>query len=171
MNFVNPQLLCEASEDLCFELDLNKCDRACDLISSMQNKFLAKLHFFKQDNKFLVEGSLLGDFNLTCQRCLEDFEYNLNLDIKWNLVKFVAERQEEYEDFDFIELDENRLNLTEVLQDELIMALPFVPICDKEDCKLDLSAIQVLDDCSDLPQKATLENSPFAVLQNLKIKS
>lgn len=169
MNFVNPQILCETSEDLSFNLSLNKLKRAADLIEAMDSSFLVSIHFFKKDTKLFATGNLTGNFKLKCQRCLDAFNYNLEVELKWNLVNFIEEEQNSYEDFDQIELDGTRLGLVEVLEDEVIMAIPFIPKCKREDCKLDLSASEVLDyDSNSSPNKET--SSPFAILRELKFK-
>lgn len=169
MNLVNPQILCETSEELSFSLPFKKLKRASDLIETMDTSFSARIHFFKEDTRLFATGNLVGSFGLKCQRCLENFNYYLDVKLKWNLVDFIDDEQNSYEDFDQIELDGTRLSLIEVLEDEVIMAIPFIPKCKSEDCKLDLSASEVLDADSNSSQNTKL-NSPFAILRKLKFK-
>lgn len=172
MNFVNPQILCETSEELSFKINLDKFERLFDLTSSSDKVFSTNLKFFKEGEKLLVTGNLKGEIKLLCQRCLEDFLLNLDLNIKWNLVKEIQEKQETYKDFDELEISGARFSLLEALEDELIMAIPYASTCkDDGSCKLALNASQYFETDSEILKNDEVSNSPFAILKELKFKS
>lgn len=98
------------------------------------------------------------DVVLTCQRCLQPFAHRLEID---RALRFVAdaaeaERLDELSDEDVLALPPQGLDLHELLEDELILALPLVPMHDACTVPLPRSA------ADEVPA------SPFQVLQALK---
>lgn len=81
-----------------------------------------------------------ADFNIStvseqsCYRCLESYELKLNL--KGRLL-FIPEYDKSYSDSDDVitfNPDRPEVDISQNLLDELMLALPFKPLC-KEDCK------------------------------------
>ncbi|MGB9678985.1 MAG: YceD family protein [Thermoanaerobacteraceae bacterium] len=72
---------------------------------------------------------LFSDFNISgslkvvCDRCLDDFIYNINVDVK-EYIDIIEEEGNSFENFD----------LTDFILDNIILSLPMKFIC-KEDCK------------------------------------
>jgi uncharacterized protein len=105
---------------------------------------------------------------LQCQRCLSPVALPLEVDREVLLVhgeEQAARLDEELED-DVLALPE-RLNLLELLEDELILALPIVPRHDG-DCPNPLAGLGsqagAADDADEQPERV----HPFAVLAQLK---
>ena len=99
---------------------------------------------------------------LTCQRCLGPVETPLSVD-RW--FRFVAdEATADAEDEDSEEdvlVFQPAFNLVELIEDELIMALPLVPMHEVCPTALPTSAGPVIEDAPARP-------NPFAVLQQIK---
>jgi uncharacterized protein len=99
---------------------------------------------------------------LTCQRTLEPFVLPVNVDTRLGLIN--DERQEAALPADCEPLLVNadgQLNLADVIEDELLLALPLVPI--NPDSRLPDALAQV-----DAGADAEIEDNPFAVLRELK---
>ena len=101
---------------------------------------------------------------LTCQRCLGPVEVAVSVDREFRFVatEELAAIEDEESEEDVLVLSRN-FNLAELVEDELLMALPVAPkheICPK------LVKLQVADaDFADEPEE---KPNPFAVLQQLK---
>ena len=86
-----------------------------------------------------VKGSISAPVELDCTRCLEPVSQNLNFEFG---VSFVApenfatdkEREVAAEDLDIDVLDKDRIDLTEVVREQILLNLPEQVFC-KEDCK------------------------------------
>jgi len=90
-----------------------------------------------------------------CQRCLEAFRLPLETEAKWLLLG-LEETAEGYEDHEVWELEENTLRPQDIVEELLIMALPFSAMhVDSESCRA-LSA--AADDHED-------RTKPFAALR------
>ncbi|WP_240762491.1 YceD family protein [Paenibacillus thalictri] len=81
-----------------------------------------------------VDGELEMDVEMPCSRCLKPVHEHLTIPFHEAFVKKDAEHKEEDEDSDFILVEEDKVDLTEYLIQDMLLSLPFVPLCD-EDCK------------------------------------
>ena len=103
---------------------------------------------------------------VTCQRCLGPVEIPVSFDRRFRFVateELAAELDEESED-DVLVLS-REFNLLELIEDEILMALPVVPtheVCPVE-VKLQVADPDFVDDFQEKP-------NPFAVLEQFKKK-
>ena len=100
---------------------------------------------------------------LECQRCLENVVYALNIDRRFLFAKDEATAQEwdETVEEDILVLT-SRLDVHELVEDELLLALPLIPRHEK--CPSHAPALAVLKAQSDEDEL----DHPFAVLAQLK---
>ncbi|RYZ13756.1 MAG: DUF177 domain-containing protein [Myxococcaceae bacterium] len=102
---------------------------------------------------------------LTCQRCLGPVDTRLEVDRWFRFVadEATAEAQDDEAEEDLLAL-EPRPNLFEVLEDELLMALPLVPLHDT--CPVDV-VLRAADPA--VPDEdVAVRKHPFAALERLK---
>ncbi len=76
-----------------------------------------------------LEGKVTGVLELTCSRCLKNFNYDIQLDINEKLTN-----NPENKDDEIIFINNDKLNLTEIVENNIIMSLPIQRLC-QEDCK------------------------------------
>jgi len=110
-----------------------------------------------------ISGKGSATVSLTCQRCTEAFEHKLSIDFVFSPAKDeeAAENLPSY--YDAIELDENgEVNLRELVEDELLLALPLIPRHELEDCRSPSDSVW-----GELPVEHDKPN-PFDVLKKLK---
>lgn len=104
---------------------------------------------------------------LTCQRCLEPFATPVAFEREFRFVATEAQAQAEDEaaEEDVLVLSRD-FNLLELVEDELLLALPLVPMHPR--CPQDLK-LQVAD--ADFDAAAPEKANPFAALAQLKNKT
>jgi len=145
-----------------FELsEMNRLLAACESCSG-QTKVDVK---FDVDELGLVVISGKGSASvmLTCQRCTEAFESALDIDFTFSPVKDADAAAELPSYYDAIELDENgEVNLRELVEDELLLAIPLIPRHNLEDCRAPADSVW-----GELPEELDKPN-PFDVLKQLK---
>jgi uncharacterized protein len=101
---------------------------------------------------------------MTCQRCLSEAHIALEIEQSYRFVATEAQALEEDEDSDEDVLVLSRdFDVLELLEDELIMALP--PIPKHEECP-QAPSFEAMD--ADFSEDETSKPNPFAVLQKLK---
>ena len=111
-----------------------------------------------------LEGTVQGVLHLTCQRCLGQMAFPVEHAFRLALVHSEAEAERLAEGYDPLLLADDRLVVREVVEDELLLALPDFPLHAPGD------AVCVLPEYrKDEPVETTDDKpNPFAALASLK---
>lgn len=114
-----------------------------------------------------IEGEAHCTVQVRCERCGDEMTLKINSSFAYTPVKGDDSAQEEIpQRYDVIEPDEHgEVNLRQLVEDELILALPLFPMHDEGQCdpnKLQMSWGVIEPE----PEKP----NPFAILQELKKK-
>ena len=123
---------------------------------------------FAIDNQRLavLQGTADVQVTLSCQRCNQSFPHAVHVSYCFSPVSSDEQAEalpEAYEPVDINDFGE--IDLLAVIEDELILALPVVPVHDSEHCEVS-EADMVFGELPDEAQKP----NPFAVLASLKRK-
>lgn len=112
------------------------------------------------DNKPMLNLQVNGVLSLICGRCLESFEFELNIDSLFVILadeSLLPEEQDDIEDeVDYLVADP-QMQVSQLIEDEVLLALPYAP-------KHDVDVCGVKDKVMDIGKP-----NPFKVLQSLKI--
>lgn len=121
-----------------------------------------KFEFLRNEfGKAVIKGHMNTTLTVECQRCLEPMTYHIDQDFEL----LVDASDEEVESFqlDTVYCDAGELDVFEVVEDELILALPIILMHEEQDCNELWKSETELEE-SDKP-------NPFAVLSVLKGKT
>jgi len=145
-----------ASKDLGRLLDaVVRCDDWVD----------AEVQFSKDAQGLTVfHGHLSTQVSLICQRCNGEFDHALNVDFCFSPVQGADEIDTLPEAYDPVEVnDHGEVSLLHLFEDELIIALPIIPLHAEEECNIgkDDMTFGKLEPEQERP-------NPFAVLKELK---
>lgn len=130
------------------------------------NEFVDVKVKFDKDAQGLVffHGSMSTDVTLSCQRCNGELAHPISIEFCFSPVQGMDDTDEIPEAYEPIEVNEyGEIDLFQLLEDELILALPIVPLHAEELCTVkedDMTFGQIAEE-------DTREN-PFAVLKELK---
>jgi uncharacterized protein len=137
------------------EIALSELSRLGNMLAKSDGSLTYIVRGYREADRDMLEVTLQGACTLRCQRCLGELEYPVNLASRLQLLP--ADRLDEAEEDD--EMDaieaESRLDVVALIEEELLLALPFAPRHAEGECA---------PAAKDLQQKA----SPFAVLAGLK---
>jgi len=124
-----------------------------------------------------VTGKLTTTVAMTCSRCLKSFDHLLKTDLSLTFVQQPPEANTETlpEDYEIsayqaglIYFPGDEIDLSDAFSEQVIMALPFKPLC-RPDCKgLCKRCGEDLNESVCRCDKTQVDG-PFAVLKNLKI--
>ncbi len=89
-----------------------------------------------------------------CQRCLDEMLISLDLSFDYLISDATMDALDDNDEVDWLEVD-NEMNLQELIEDELLLAMPMAPVHEKN--------------CSKLSMQSGEKPNPFAVLKG-KIK-
>ncbi|BBO87360.1 YceD family protein [Desulfosarcina ovata] len=136
-----------------------------------------RIHAVPTGNAILIEGSLDTCARLICSRCLEPFEFEMETDfsataVPSHSISLDSESREEIElradDMDVIPYTGESIDLGEEIAQQMIMALPFKPICD-DNCRGLCNQCGVNLNKETCSCRSGMQNSPFAVLKSLNL--
>lgn len=121
-----------------------------------------------QQGLTVIQGSAACEVSVTCERCGEAINMSLDCNFAYTPVKAGDNAALELipERYDVIDKDEHgEINLRQLVEDELILALPLFPMHDEAVCAVS-AALMSFGDIGPEPEKP----NPFAILAELKKK-
>ena len=160
---IDARRLADTGRHLQGEISLDSLPRLYQLVHAQENcLFPLSLEFSRQQGgRRIIRGHISGRVFMDCQRCLEPVEIKLDCDISLGIVADEEEAELLPDELDPLIAGEES-QLYELLEDELLLALPIVPTHEQCDSPL----------LVDTGQQAKLElperENPFAVLAGLK---
>jgi len=149
-------------------LQLQNLTRLSEQLSNTDGDVAVVIHCGNDEQGLVyIEGEAHCTVQVRCERCGDDMTLNINSSFAYTPVKGDDSAQEEIpQRYDVIETDEHgEVNLRQLVEDELILALPLFPMHDEGQCdpnKLQMSWGVIEPE----PEKP----NPFAILQELKKK-
>ena len=161
---IDPLRFSETGRLLKGRIPLAGMTRLADYLLQTEGEVEVELEFGVDDVRTsFLHGQLSTSLKLICQRCLGEMDHRINNDF---LIAFVAEDKsqetipEQYEPF---LLDGELVHLQDLIEDELILALPIVP-------KHSQPCVELNPDINakNADAETIKDQSPFAILSSLK---
>jgi uncharacterized protein len=81
-----------------------------------------------------LHGEIRGRLPLTCQRGLHAFDWDCDVALSLALVESEAEEQKLLKDAESYRVEDDELPLRDLVEDEVLLALPMMPRCEDPDC-------------------------------------
>lgn len=173
---VNPFRLVEQRKCLTGLLPFKQLSRLAEVALENTGDFTVKLEFTRSASGLpMIQGSIQGCVVLECQRCLQPVSFRINSQIQVALTTFQSDDRPEQEGFETWLVEDERLFIQDFVEDEILLALPFV--AKHEQCEparplieatiesvLESSANQV----AQVDEQANAKKNPFAVLKDWK---
>jgi uncharacterized protein len=83
----------------------------------------------KIEETISLDGVITGEIVLSCSRCLQDFNYDLDIEFHEKLTN-----NPDSKDDDLILINNDKFNLTKIVENNVVMSLPIQRLC-KDDCR------------------------------------
>jgi uncharacterized protein len=124
----------------------------------------AKFVFEREERRVaVIRCELDAEVKMVCQRCLELAVLPVHVESAFQIIREGASDSAVAKGYEALEVGEELLDLLTLAEDELLLALPIVPLHDRENCQ-QLAGF----DESDQPQDEVKRSNPFDVLAQLK---
>ncbi|HEC73538.1 MAG TPA: DNA-binding protein [Methylophaga aminisulfidivorans] len=167
---IDPFRFAHNGRELDGDIALKALSRLSQSLHSSDGNVEVEMRFdIDQTRTPYMQGRFKTTLALTCERCMEKVEYPIEIETQLGLIKhekFAERLAEQYEPW--IIDDKELVNPADVVEDELILALPLVPKhnfdCLPEEAWFSGSDEEEKEVVSEKPE------SPFAVLSALKSK-
>lgn len=165
---IAPMRLAEKGARLDGRITLSGMERLTALLHSAEGSAAAELEFgFDLRGRPCIRGFVRADLRLICQRCLKPLTLPVESPVMLGLVTSLDEAKRLPEDFDPLLCGSEPLVLADMVEDELILALPQVSVHPLGKCRHRLATGGTE---AELNASQDARSSPFAALAGLKIK-
>lgn len=156
---LDPFAYAEKHRHLRGELELEQLDRLAGSLLERRGRVSIDLHFTRNGRIPCITGSVAASLVLECQCCMEPMAWPVSAVISLGVVRSVDGALQLPDDMEpLIVGAENEVSLADIVQDELLLAIPAIPR--HPDCRLTVA-----------PASAAAERPhPFAALAQLKNK-
>ena len=149
------------------EWPISKLDRIADQLVSNDGVLAAKLELGQQEKLLFLKGSISVTLAVTCQRCMQAMDLPLNAEICLALITHEGQEDQLPDGFEPLLVEDSKMRLPDILEDELLLAMPLVPMHDS-DCSEYLQQQkqrQAVEAEQDEAEKE--KQNPFSVLKDL----
>lgn len=162
---IDPFRLAEAGTHLAGQLPLRQFKRLGEVLSDNSGDLAVELEFDVDELGVpVVLGNIQATLMLTCQRCLEAFAYPVNTRIALAWVRSEQDANKLPLRYEPCVVEETPLQLNDIIEDELLLALPQIPMHPASECP----ASGLLRQDDDETDEAEHNANPFSVLAKLK---
>ncbi len=153
----------ETGRRLTGELPLSGMTRLLPLLHDAAGSVWLDFQFGRDDLKVAyVRGEIRAQLHLQCQRCLQPFDYPMRVKCALGLVTGEAQADNLKGDYEPFLVTAQNMPLAAIVEDELLLALPVVPVHQEGECPVPAASAA---------DKRASKISPFAVLSRLKTKA
>lgn len=148
--------------DFTGSIDIKAMPRLVELLYNDSGSVQVDLQFGRNDEKMrYVKGHLNGPLNLVCQRCLKPMEFIIDDDINLSPVLSDGQAKALPSHCDPVLVEREGQELWPIIEDELILRLPIVPLHDTSECYAKTEVVE-------MKQEATEQSSLARELSKLK---
>ena len=163
---IDPFRLAESGAELSGPIPLKQMQRLLPQLADDSGEVDVVLNFdIDELGVPFVKGQVKATLHIVCQRCLEAFDYPVEQDIVLAWVRNDPQAERLPLRYDPYLVEENPLMLKDVVEDELLLALPNVPMHTESDCP---ASAWLAAQESVVQPKQDEEKNPFSILAKLK---
>lgn len=147
-------------------LPIEEMSRLGDSLHSKEGEVLVDIQFGvdEQDVRYM-QGTYSTQLVLQCKRCMEPYVIEMTGEFMSGLVATFDAADQLPTGYDPIIVNDGILAIADVIEDELILNLPVVPMHPADDCKVKLPLILNKD-----PVSEDERENPFKVIELLRSK-
>lgn len=159
---VDPFRLAERDAELQGRIAPSTLERLGTMLAGTNGWIDVRVHFGRHaEVRAMLEGEAVAEVELLCQRCMRPFMYRHTFEFRLGMVNDEEKAALLPDGFEPLVIQDEQLRIADVVEDELILGLPLVPMHEAPDCNRELLHWQEEDESRE---------NPFSVLEGLKDK-
>jgi len=147
------------------ELETGGMERLATHVSGAAEPISATLEFGREHGKARIRGHVQGQVEMICQRCMLPVTISFDQSFCLGLVQSQAEEERLPEDWEACYINDAEMYPVDVLEEEILLALPLVARHEDVNCAGDPAQT---DPESEQAQEQEKRPNPFDVLAQLK---
>jgi len=167
---IEPLRLARSHRLLSGQLPLKRMQRLIESIEDKSGDIDIDLKFdIDMNGVSMLEGQVCCSLQLRCQRCMQPMTFPIDVTFRLALVESEAEIDALGEQYEPLLLEDDLVSIADIVEDELLLALPIVPRHAEDECQLINPAAEPVEQQATEPEPSR-EDNPFAVLAELQRK-
>lgn len=166
---VDPIRLATRGEHLQGTIPLKQMKRLTNALSNGEGDVFIDVEFSVDINQVVIlAGEIKTDTKLICQRCMGEMEFPIVVDFQLAFVRSEAEMERLPEGYEATLIDNTTMMLSDIIEDEILLALPSIPKHLDENCNSD-NVVEGWGSQEIEPDTESVERqNPFDILASLK---
>lgn len=161
-DIIDPWRMVQARRVFEGTIPVKRFERLLDLLARSTGEVTYRIEFGKDDFEIAsAELHLEADLSMVCQRTMQVFQQPVRVDQRFGLIRDESQEAALPEGYEALLVTEGQLRLKDVIEDELILALPLVALSPGAPLE------QIPVTSGSVPETDQPPN-PFAVLGQLK---
>ncbi len=167
---VDPWRLADAGTRFEGSIPLRRFERLGGVLADLEGEAAYELAFHRDpERRPLIDGRVRARLSLECQRCLGTMSFPVDSSFHLAVIEVASEAERVPERCDPVQVEEGRLSPLALIEDELLLSVPQVPMHERLVCNVDPAAFERRPDRP--PEgRAEASKGPFAALADLKRK-
>ena len=166
---VDPIRLATRKERFQGTIPLKQMKRLVNALSCGDGEVYIDVEFSVDINQVVIlAGQIKADTKLICQRCMGEMELPIALDFQLAFVRSEAEMERLPEGYEATLIDNKSMMLSDIIEDEILLALPPIPKHQDEDCSSDNVAEGWGSQQNEPDTESVERDNPFDILASLK---
>ena len=156
---IEPVGLADVGRSFRGDVSVSKLKRLLPSLSSRDGDLKVQLDFRLDERRIrTLKGTITGEVNLVCQRCLQGLRFPLDLTFSLGIVSSEAEIERLPDGYEPLLVTGDPVQTVEVIEDEVLLAVPAIPLHQgRQRCETGYVN-------QPMPEK----DNPFSVLEKLK---
>ena len=168
-DYLDPWRAAERGRRLEGTIALAELPRVVDMLIHPQGGVRFDFEFFRDDkHRACVRGRVVATIELCCQRCMEPMAFQVDAALLLALVKGFDEAERLPDEYDPLIVEDDRVRPLDLVEDELILALPQVPMHAPHEACAEGTMQQALTVAPVAEPEGDEADNPFQVLARLK---
>jgi uncharacterized protein len=125
--YIDPLHLADKRGELKGQLQISSLDRLADILFSDTGSVGINLFFGREGRLAKIEGQIEAVLELKCQNCLQAVQWSVKNDVKLGIVTSIDQVDRLPDSYEPLLVDEGKILLKNIVEDELLLALPAFP--------------------------------------------
>lgn len=163
--YIDPLHLADKRGELKGQIPVSSLDRLAGALFSDTGAVTVDLFFGREGRLAKIEGQIEAVLELECQNCLQAVQWPVKSSIKLGIVTSIDQADRLPEDYDPLLVEEGKMPLKNIVEDELLLILPAFPK-HSHNCLVQKSGnnkVEVL-----LNEQQSPTKNPFSILAKFK---
>lgn len=163
--YIDPLHLADKRGELKGQIPVSSLDRLADLLFNDEGAVAVNLFFGREGRLAKIEGRIEAVLELKCQNCLQAVQWPVKNSIKLGIVTSIDQADRLPENYEPLLVDEGKILLKNIIEDELLLILPAFPKHQHE-CLAQKPGNKKVDFL--LNEQQSPPENPFSILAKLK---